>query len=130
MCSPWRLLLTGLLKAVRMNGMSVVEDVRQVLQDFLTPELRALAGRMDNLEKRFDTFERAVDARLANQDKLAEARHSEIDAKLISLEQKLLGQIQRLESRFDSTDAKIEQLIHTLDINRRLAKLEAQTPAA
>ena len=107
-----------------MNGMSVVEDVRQVLQDFLTPELRALAGRMDN------TFERAVDARLANQDKLAEARHSEIDAKLISLEQKLLGQIQRLESRFDSTDAKIEQLIHTLDINRRLAKLEAQTPAA
>ena len=130
MCSPWRLLLTGLLTAVRMNGMSVVEDVRQVLQDFLTPELRALAGRMDNLEKRFDTFERAVDARLANQDKLAEARHSEIDAKLISLEQKLLGQIQRLESRFDSTDAKIEQLIHTLDINRRLAKLEAQTPAA
>jgi len=113
-----------------MNGMSVVEDVRQVLQDFLTPELRALAGRMDNLEKRFDTFERAVDARLANQDKLAEARHSEIDAKLISLEQKLLGQIQRLESRFDSTDDKIEQLIHTLDINRRLAKLEAQTPAA
>jgi len=44
-------------------------------------------------------------------------QHSEIDAKLISLEQKLLGQIQRLESRFDSTDAKIEQLIHTLDIN-------------
>lgn len=31
--------------------MSVVEDVRKVLQDFLAPELRSMSTRMDALEK-------------------------------------------------------------------------------
>lgn len=34
--------------------MSVIEDVRQVLQDFISPELRALSVRMDSLEKVVD----------------------------------------------------------------------------
>jgi hypothetical protein len=36
------------------GGMSVIEDVRQVLQDFISPELRALSVRMDSLEKVVD----------------------------------------------------------------------------
>lgn len=31
--------------------MGVVEDVRKLLQDLVTPELRALSARMDALEK-------------------------------------------------------------------------------
>ena len=31
--------------------MSVAQDVRQVLQDFLAPELRAINARLDALEK-------------------------------------------------------------------------------
>ena len=31
--------------------MSVVEDVRKALQDFLTPELRELKARLDSIEK-------------------------------------------------------------------------------
>ena len=31
--------------------MSVVEDVRKALQDFLTPELRELKARLDSVEK-------------------------------------------------------------------------------
>jgi hypothetical protein len=95
--------------------MSVVEDVRQVLQDFISPELRALAMKMDNLEKRldtfersvetrFDTFERSVETRLVNQDKLAEARHNEIIA-------------------------NFETMKINLQLNSRLERLEAQQPA-
>jgi len=51
--------------------MSVIEDIRQVWQDFISPELRALSGKVENLEKRLDTFERSVETRLTNQDKLA-----------------------------------------------------------
>ena len=31
--------------------MSVVEDIRKALQDFLTPELRELKARLDSVEK-------------------------------------------------------------------------------
>jgi len=33
------------------ENMSVVEDVRKALQDFLTPELRELKARLDSVEK-------------------------------------------------------------------------------
>ena len=42
--------------------MSVIEDTRKLLQDFLAPELRELSGRVEALEKRmgekFDAAER------------------------------------------------------------------------
>jgi tetrahydromethanopterin S-methyltransferase subunit G len=37
--------------------MSVVEDVPQVLQDFLAPELREIRGQLTSLDKRLDTIE-------------------------------------------------------------------------
>jgi hypothetical protein len=37
--------------------MGVVEDVRQVLQDFLAPELREIRGQLASLDKRFDAGE-------------------------------------------------------------------------
>jgi predicted RND superfamily exporter protein len=37
--------------------MSVVEDVRQVLQDFLAPELREIRGQLTSLDKRLDAIE-------------------------------------------------------------------------
>ena len=51
--------------------MSMIEDVRNVLQDFLAPELRAISARLDALEKKVD----ANEAR-------AENRHSEVIAGL------------------------------------------------
>jgi hypothetical protein len=35
--------------------MSVVQDVRQVIQDFLAPELREIHARLDALEKKVDS---------------------------------------------------------------------------
>ena len=37
--------------------MSVVEDVRQVMQDFLAPELRELRGQLTVLDRRIDANE-------------------------------------------------------------------------
>jgi tellurite resistance protein len=84
--------------------MSVIEDIRQVLQDFISPELRALSGKVENPEKRLDTFERSVETRSTNQDKLAEARHNEIMA-------------------------NFETMKINLQLNSRLERLEAQQPA-
>jgi len=43
--------------------MSVIEDSRKVLQDFLAPELRAIAVPLDALEKRFEDAERRSERR-------------------------------------------------------------------
>ena len=43
--------------------MSVIEDSRKVLQDFIAPELRAVDARLAAVEKRLENFERQVDQR-------------------------------------------------------------------
>ena len=68
--------------------MSVIEDTRKLLQDFLAPELRELTARVDALENRmsdrFDTLERRMDARFVAlddhtdaADRLASERHNQ-----------------------------------------------------
>lgn len=85
----------------------MIEDVRQVFQDFLAPELRALAIKMDGIDKRLDVFEKSVEIRISNQDKLAEARHSEILANFESLRESLAihKRLERLESKQDKPAA-------------------------
>ncbi|HVW79146.1 MAG TPA: hypothetical protein VHB45_16145 [Alloacidobacterium sp.] len=48
--------------------MSVVEDTRKLLQDFLAPELRAIAVRLDALEARMNDRFLLVEQRLTQQD--------------------------------------------------------------
>jgi hypothetical protein len=61
--------------------MSVIEDTRKLLQDFLAPELRELSARVDALEDRmnarFDSFEKSVDARFDAAERLASERHTQ-----------------------------------------------------
>jgi hypothetical protein len=70
--------------------MSVIEDVRNVLQDFLAPELRAISVRLDVLEKKVD----ANEAR-------AEARHGEVMAGLRQITDytTVLDRLSKLEAR-------------------------------
>lgn len=60
--------------------MSIVEDVRQIFQDFLAPELRAIGARMDAA------------------DKVAEARHAELVSKIQLVQTQLEGKIDSLIS--------------------------------
>ncbi len=43
--------------------MGAIEDSRKVLQDFLAPELRAIAVRLDALEKKVDENEARAEKR-------------------------------------------------------------------
>jgi len=61
--------------------MSVIEDTRKLLQDFLAPELRELTARVDALEARmdarFDALEKRMDARFDAEGQLAGERHNQ-----------------------------------------------------
>ena len=60
--------------------MSVIEDSRKVLQDFIAPELRSISVRLDALEKRFDGFEHTVEKQFDDVEHRAEKRHDEVMA--------------------------------------------------
>ena len=81
--------------------MSVIEDSCKVLQDFLAPELRAIAVRLDAPEKRFDLHESRVDRQFGEVERRAERRHDEVMA-------------------------AIRQVIDLNSIQQRLAKLESR----
>lgn len=70
--------------------MSVIEDSRKILQDFLAPELRAIAARLDALEKKFDESERRAEKR---HDEVMSSIRQVIDYNSIQL------RLARLESR-------------------------------
>lgn len=44
--------------------MSVVEDTRRVLQDFLAPELREVKGRLEGIEAGLGALEGTFNARI------------------------------------------------------------------
>jgi hypothetical protein len=70
--------------------MSVVEDVRQVIQDFLAPELRAVTARLDALEKVMDARFNSVDAKFDSlRTQIQGINHKlDIDRRLMVLESK------------------------------------------
>jgi DNA repair exonuclease SbcCD ATPase subunit len=72
--------------------MGVVEDVRQIIQDFLAPELRAIIARLDAQDK-------VADARYKEQQLIAEARQKEIDSRFSAI-----------DSRFDALDPRFEAI--------------------
>ena len=87
--------------------MSVIEDSRKVLQDFIAPELRAIEVRLSALEKRFDE----VDRRFTSADKTEQERFVMAD--------------KVAQERFDRILAEIRQ-VHTVhDLELRVAKMEA-----
>jgi len=77
--------------------MSVIEDTRKVMQDFLAPELRAISARLDALEKRYDSLDHKVD----DVDRRAEKRHDQIMAAIAGLADytSIRERVARLESR-------------------------------
>ncbi len=104
--------------------MSVVEDVRQVLQDFVAPELRAVNTRLDAMESRFNTRLDAIESRASTN---LEAVKSRFDA----IDQRFDDMITIMNTRFDSLGKDVAQVREMLDIDRCLTRLESrQSPVA
>ena len=92
--------------------MSVVEDIRKVAQDFLAPELRAIAVRIEELEKRMDLRFKAVDDRFTAQD------------------QKMETAEQRATERHAQLMREISRLADVIELKERVARIESMSKAS
>jgi hypothetical protein len=83
--------------------MSVIEDVRQIVQDFLAPELRAVAVQMDALNRRMDNLESNINIQFS-------AAKTEA------------------ASRQEVVLLQLEHVKNLLDVDKRLLRLESMNP--
>jgi hypothetical protein len=63
--------------------MGVIEDTRQLVQDFLAPELREIRGVLTGIEKRLDS----QDKRLDSMEEVNRARFESIVQRLETIQQ-------------------------------------------
>jgi hypothetical protein len=100
---------------------SVIEDVRQVIQDFLAPELRALGARIEALEVKMDSRFEANEAK-------ANSRYESIEAKANSrfeaLNARMAASEERASLRHEILLAQMESVKGQLSLDYRLKKLE------
>ena len=94
--------------------MSVIDDLRQLLQDLVTPEFRALSVRVDALEKKFDVR--------------VDALEKKVDAGFIALEKKTDAGRADLKQEMADTEARAERrhtaLLIALQLEERVKRLE------
>ncbi|MFZ0706362.1 MAG: hypothetical protein WAM71_12215 [Candidatus Korobacteraceae bacterium] len=83
--------------------MSVVSDVRGVLQDLIVPDLKALQQRVEALEKRMNERFEDIDRRFDRAERDAERRHAELISYL-SLE----ARIRKIEAEQAHDPRKLE----------------------
>jgi len=107
--------------------MSVIEDTRKLLQDFLAPELRELTARVDALEQRmdarFETLEHKVDARFENLEQRMDARFETFEHKVDAR----FDASERLASeRHVQTMQAITRLADVYELRERIARSEAR----
>lgn len=80
--------------------MGMIEDVRTLIQDLVTPDLKAMKVRLDTVEQRLDDLESTLDA-----------NHATVMA--------------ALDKRFTEIQTGISSLIRFNSIETRMAQLEA-----
>lgn len=106
--------------------MSIVEDVRQVMQDFLLPELRAFSSCFDALEKIMDARFKEVDSRFKELDwrfKELDSRFKEVDSRLTAMDSRTDSRFNEIDSRFNEIALRIQTLQETVDRNDSSQKM-------
>ena len=111
--------------------MSVVDEVRQVIQDFLAPELRALSAKLDAQDKVMEARFKEVDSRFKEMDsrfKEIDSRFKEMGARSDSKFSEVFVRIQALQDTVDRNDSAQKQLIAKLtqdfEFDKRLTEIE------
>jgi predicted RNase H-like nuclease (RuvC/YqgF family) len=97
--------------AERGRRMGFIEEGRQLIQDFVTPEIRSLDTRLTSVEKRVEALEVKVD---------------KLDAKFDRKFESLEGKIDRNQAQVLETLHRMENYSHVLE---RLARLESKNVA-
>lgn len=81
--------------------MGVVEDIRQVIQDLVAPQLKSLETRMDALDARMVLIETSINQRFASAEAVSNARHDALTAQIAQLANVVVTNQAAILQKFD-----------------------------
>jgi tetrahydromethanopterin S-methyltransferase subunit G len=92
--------------------MAFIEEGRQLIQDFVTPEIRAIEVRLDAVEKQVAALD------------------SKVDKRVDSLEIKMDKRADALDAKIDRNQTQVMETLHRMEnyveVRERLARLEGK----
>ena len=98
-------------------------NLKQLIQDFIVPEFRALQGDIKRLDDKVDNLDKRLSQRFDDLDK-------RLSGQLTSLEREMNARFQAADSRFDALAGRFDSLERGLavaiDLHERIASLEAK----
>ena len=100
-------------------GMGFIEEGRQLIQDFVTPEIRSLDVRLTALEKSVESLEASNDKRFTTLDTKVEVVQKTLELKIETVQSTLETKIDRaqatLETKIDKVQATLETKIDKVE---------------
>lgn len=84
--------------------MGFIEEGPQLIQDFVTPEIRSIDARLTAIEKKVDSFEARMEKRFEALDAKIDRDHSKVMDTLRRMEtySQILERLARLESKMQN----------------------------
>jgi len=113
--------------------MGAIDDTRKLLQDLITPDLKALEARLVALEQKMDLKFKQADEKFAGLEQKIDLRFKQVDEKFAGLEQKMDLRFkhmeEKMELKFDIVAATMaanqSAIMRALDMERRIERLES-----
>ncbi|MGA2851532.1 MAG: hypothetical protein ABSE46_21220 [Terracidiphilus sp.] len=106
--------------------MGFIEEGRQLIQDFVTPEIRSLDARLTAVEKRVELLDAKVEKRFDAVDKRFDALESSIGKRFDAFGKKF----DVLENKMERNQAQVLDTLHRMEnyshVLERLARLESK----
>ena len=95
----------------------VVQSVRQLLQDFIAPELRELKSDVKQVDSKIDSESLSLTAKIDSESTSLKAK---IDSETKRLEDKIVSEVGRLEDKMDSGFAQMRTLLENAYLRSEL----------
>jgi peptidoglycan hydrolase CwlO-like protein len=101
----------------------MIEEGRQLIQDFVTPEIRLIDVRLTALEKRVESFENKVEKRFDSLEASNDKRFTKLDGKIEKLQTTLEKKMGENHGQVMETLRRIETYNQILE---RQARVESK----
>jgi len=108
--------------------MGFIEEGRQLIQDFVTPEIRSIDARLVAVEKRIESLEARTEKRFDSVEAKIDHVQSALEAKMERDHAQTEKHFDQIEKRFESLESKMER--NYIDLMGALNRVENYTQLA
>lgn len=100
-----------------MDASGLVQGIREVIQDLLVPELKAIRQELKDHSERFDRMEKQFET---------------MDKRFLSLQEEMNKRFEKVDERFERVENRLQgieitmqKILERLDVTEKVARLES-----